>query len=43
MRCDSQKCTGSMLANMDTKVKTKEEILSEAVDFINQFYISTKQ
>jgi hypothetical protein len=43
--CSVDKCTGSIL--MPTKAskeaKTKEVVMDEAIDFINQFYASVKR
>lgn len=42
--CTSERCMASLLQDSKPKVKkNKEELVEEAVDFINQFYASVKR
>ncbi len=43
MRCDSTKCTGSLLTGVNDQIKPYNLMVKEAVDFINEFYTENKQ
>jgi hypothetical protein len=34
---------GSIMATVDKSIKSREQVLHEAKEFINQFYASTKR
>lgn len=43
MQCTPKKCTGALLKNTNKTALTKQELLQEALEFIDQFYSSMKR